>query len=137
MSRKIPTLLNGGRYVLLSFSSFVTTYYFQNNGSLFPTFQRVALDFLPCQASSVPCERLFSSGGEIATKRRAQLGAARFEELQVMKFAWRDKVEDLASWNSSQVEEVDNGTKEYEDLLAADMEQGEWDQTKDEILSLD
>jgi hypothetical protein len=64
------------------------------------------------------------------------LGAARFEELQVMKFAWRNNVFDLASWNSSQVEEIDNGTKEYEDLLAADMEQGEWDRTEDEISSL-
>jgi hypothetical protein len=69
-----------------TWSSFIT-YYFQDNGSQFPTFQRVALDFLPCQASSVACERLFSSGGEIATKQRAQLGAERFEELQIMKFA--------------------------------------------------
>jgi hypothetical protein len=32
--------------------------------------------------------------------------------------------------------EVDNGVKEYEDLLVADTEQGEWDKTEDEILSL-
>jgi len=135
-SQKIPMSLHGGRYMFHVFLSFFVTYYFQDNGSLFPTFRRVALDFLPCLASSVPCERLFSSGGEIATKRRAQLGAARFEELQVMKFAWRNDVDDLASWNSSQVEEVDNSAKEYEDLLVADTEQGEWDQTEDEISSL-
>jgi hypothetical protein len=64
-----------------------------------------------------------------------QLGAERFEELQIMKFAWKNNVVDLPSWNSAQVEEVDNGTKEFENLLAADKELGEWDQTEDEISS--
>jgi hypothetical protein len=92
------------------------------------------LDFLPCQASSVACERLFSAGGEIATKRRAQLGAERFEELQLMKFAWRNKIDDIASYNSEQVEEIDDGMKEYQDFLAADQELEEWDVTEDEIV---
>jgi len=92
------------------------------------------LDFLPCQASSVACERLFSAGGEIATKRRAQLGADRFEELQLMKFAWRNKIDDLASYNSKQVEEIDDGMKEFQDFLAADQELEEWDVTEHEIV---
>jgi hypothetical protein len=92
----------------------------------------VALDFLPCQASSVPCECLFSGGGEIATKRRARLGAECFEELQMMKFAWRNNIGDIAAWNSAQVEEVDE-LKEYEDFLMGDEEQGEWDLPEDEI----
>jgi hAT family C-terminal dimerisation region len=95
--------------------------------------RRIALDYLPCQASSVPCERLFSGGGEVATKRRAQLGADRFEELQVMKFAWRNNVDDWAAWNSATVEEVDE-MKEYEDLVAADEEQQAWDRKADEIV---
>jgi hypothetical protein len=135
MSRKTPMSLGGGRYVIHAFSSSVVTHYFQDNGSLFPTFRRVALDFLPCQASSVACERLFSSGGEIATKRRSQLGAERFEELQIMKFAWRNNTMDLASSNSDHVEQVDNDTKEYGDLLAADEEQGKWEQSEDEVIS--
>jgi hypothetical protein len=92
------------------------------------------LDFLPCQASSVACERLFSAGGEIATKRRAQLGAERFEELQLMKFAWRSRIEDLASYNSEKVEEIDDGMREYQDFLAADKELEDWDVTEDEIV---
>lgn len=48
---------------------------------------RIALDVLPCQASSVPCERLFSASKQTAENCRASLGAKRFEELQVMKFA--------------------------------------------------
>jgi len=80
-----------------------------------------------CPASSVPCERLFSGGGKIATKHHAQLGVARFEELQIMKFAWRNNIGDLAAWNSSQVEEIDDKFGEYQDLLAADGEQVRWD----------
>jgi len=30
-----------------------------------------------------------------------------FEELQMMKFAWRNNIRDLAAWNSAQVEEID------------------------------
>jgi len=108
--------------------------WWQDNGHYYPTLCRVALDFLPCQASSVPCERLFSGGGEIATKRRARLGADRFEELQMMKFAWRNNIGDLTAWNSAQVEEVDE-MREYEDFLLADEEQCVWDLAEDEISS--
>jgi hypothetical protein len=58
------------------------------------------------------------------TKRRARLGADRFEELQMMKFAWRNNIGDLAAWNSSQVEDVDNRVI-YADMLVADEEQGD------------
>jgi hypothetical protein len=106
--------------------------WWQDHGHRYPTLRRIALDFLPCQASSVPCEHLFSGGGEIATKRRARLGAQRFEELQMMKFAWRNNIGDLAAWNSAQVEEVDE-LKEFEDFLLGDEEQGDWDLGEDEI----
>lgn len=99
---------------------------FQDNGLHYPTLHRMALDFLLCQASSVPCEQLFLGGGEIMTKRQAWLGAAQFEELQMMKFAWRNNMANLAAWNSAQVEEV-HKLKEYEDLLIRDTEQGNWD----------
>jgi len=62
------------------------------------------------------------------------LGAERFEELQLMKFAWRNKIDDIASYNSEQVEEIDDGMKEYQDFLAADQELEEWDVTEDEIV---
>ena len=50
-----------------------------------------------------------------------------FEELQVMKFAWRNTIGDLAAWNSSQVEEIYDELGEYRDILAADGEQARWD----------
>ena len=99
---------------------------------LYPTLCHIALDYLPCQASSVPCERLFSAGGEVATKRRAQLGAEQFEELQMMKFAWRNNIGDLAAWNSAQVEEIDHEMQEYEDMFIADQDFEEWDKSTNE-----
>jgi hypothetical protein len=62
------------------------------------------------------------------------LGAERFEELQLMKFAWRNRIDDLASYNSEKVEEIDDGMKEYQDFLAADKELEDWDVTEDEIV---
>lgn len=109
-------------------------YRLQDNGRTYPTLRRVAIDYLPCQASSVPCEHLLSTGGEIATKRCAQLGALYFKELQVMKFAWRNNIGDLAAWNSAQAEEVDE-MKEFQDLLAADGEHEKWDKDADEFIS--
>ena len=67
----------------------------QINQHLYPTLARIALDVLPSQASSVPCERLFSNGKLIATDHRARLGSDRFEELQIVKSAWKDVVVDL------------------------------------------
>jgi hypothetical protein len=77
---------------------------------------RVALDVIACQASSVPCERLFSASKQSADDRRVRLGASRFEELQLMKFAWRQDITDLAAWNSGLVEEIGI----YSDMLAVD-----------------
>jgi hypothetical protein len=99
--------------------------WWQNHASLFPTLARIALDILPCQASSVPCERLFSTSKQTADLRRSSLGAKRFEELQVMKFAWRTKILDNAEQNWAQVEEVQ--LDEYSEFLDADERSAEWD----------
>ena len=106
----------------------------QDNRHHFPTLHRIAIDYLACPASSVPCERLFSAGGKIATKRRSQLGAARFKELQVMKSVWKNNVADLAAWNSNQVEEIHDEMGDYQDLLVADGERAKWDVEVDVML---
>jgi hypothetical protein len=67
------------------------------HAKLYPTLAKIALDVLPAQASSVPCEHLFSAGKEIAVVRRVQLGVDRFEQLQVLKFAWRKGLVDPES----------------------------------------
>ena len=97
----------------------------QNNHKLYPTLGRIALDILPIPASSVPCERLFSAAKEIADDRRSRLGPKTFEELQIMKFAWRNNIPDLAAWNSGFVEEVD--LDEFRELLWADNWQNAFD----------
>lgn len=85
----------------------------------------MALDILPIQASSVPCERLFSSSKQVATDRRSRLGSDRFEELLIMKSAWRGTISDWAVSNSENIEEVD--LVEYEEFLDADVQARVWD----------
>ena len=91
----------------------------QDNHHRFPTLGRIALDMLPCQASSVPCERLFSASKQTATDLCAWLGAQWFEELQLMKYAWKQSVIDFAECNSALVEIC---LMEYEDLFTVDKE---------------
>lgn len=100
--------------------------WWQDHALLFPTLARIALDILPCQALSVPCERLFSASKQTADLRRSSLGARRFEELQIMKFAWRKKITNNAEQNWAQVEDVQLG--EYSEFLEADERSAEWDQ---------
>lgn len=45
------------------------------------------MDVIPIQASSVPCERVFSSGKETMTARRGRLLPKTMEALQVLKFS--------------------------------------------------
>lgn len=54
-----------------------------------------------------------------------------------MKFAWRNNIGDLATWNSAEVEVVDDDElKLYHDLLVGDGEQEVWDKTIDEVVSM-
>jgi hAT family C-terminal dimerisation region len=45
------------------------------------------MDIIPIQASSVPCERVFSSSKETVSARRNALGSNLIEALQLLKFA--------------------------------------------------
>lgn len=45
------------------------------------------MDILPIQASSVPCERVFSSSKETVTARRNSLSPQLMEALQLLKFS--------------------------------------------------
>lgn len=99
---------------------------FQKNAVLYPTLARMARDVCAIPGSSVPCERLFSAGAEIATDRRSRIGATRFEELQVLKHAWRDSIVDRASINMEEAEEV--SLQEYKELFERDEEMAKTDE---------
>jgi hAT family C-terminal dimerisation region len=45
------------------------------------------MDYLPIQASAVPCERVFSSSSETDTKKRNRIKPELMEALQILKFA--------------------------------------------------
>ena len=51
----------------------------------------------------------------------SRLGAEQFEQLQIMKSAWKGDIQDLAAWNSNEVETVVD-LREYEDILTQDNE---------------
>ena len=44
------------------------------------------MDYLPIQASAVPCERVFSSAKETVTARRNRISSDLMEALQVLKY---------------------------------------------------
>ena len=58
------------------------------------------MDVLPAQASSVPCERVFSSSKETCALRRNRISRHLLEALQVLKFSYKTQrlsfVEELA-----------------------------------------
>jgi hAT family C-terminal dimerisation region len=45
------------------------------------------MDYLPIQASAVPCEWVFSSSAETDTKKRNRIRPELMEAIQVLKFA--------------------------------------------------
>ncbi|KAG6913813.1 hypothetical protein DXG01_004138, partial [Tephrocybe rancida] len=57
----------------------------------------MALDYLPIQASSVPCKRAFSSSAETDTSCRNRISPILMETLQMLKFSIRHKEIDFTS----------------------------------------
>jgi len=49
----------------------------------------MAFDYLPIQASSVPCERVFSSSAETDTNKRNRIKPDLMEALQLLKHAYK------------------------------------------------
>src|SRR5258708_21095570 len=59
----------------------------QINKAEFPTLFGIALDYLPIQASYVPCERVFSSAKETDTLKCNHIHPVLMEALQTLKFS--------------------------------------------------
>ncbi|KIK95564.1 hypothetical protein PAXRUDRAFT_140379 [Paxillus rubicundulus Ve08.2h10] len=75
--------------------------WWSEHASKYPTLAKIAQDVSAIPASSVPCEQLFSLGGEIASDHQSRLGAEKFEEIQVLKHAWYPTIVDRARVNST------------------------------------
>ena len=105
------------------------------------------MDIIPIQASSVPCERVFSSGKETMTPRHGRISADLMESLQLLKYSfkkgrsldftagmsWRAELKafELAGHTAAvgdadayrrSLEESNNGQDDLEDQLEETME---------------
>lgn len=49
------------------------------------------MDILPIQATSVPCERVFSSAKETTTPRRNRITPSMMGSLQLLKFSYKKR----------------------------------------------
>lgn len=64
--------------------------FWQENQLRYPTLFLAALDYLPIQGSAVPCERVFSSAKETMTDRRNRICEKLMEQLQMLKFSFKN-----------------------------------------------
>jgi hypothetical protein len=94
----------------------------QNAKKNLPLLYAIAMDVLPMQASSVPCERVFSSSKETDTMRRSQLSPETMEMFQVLKFQYRSRRLDFNNkWIASEAKlSVADISLELVDKMLAD-----------------
>ena len=74
------------------------------------------MDYLLIQASTVPCEHVFSSSAETDTKKRNHISPALMEALQMLKFWLKDCLHFTQQWITSEKDMVCG--KDTEDTLA-------------------
>ena len=83
---------------------------------LYSTLFAIAMDYLPVQASSVPCEQVFSSSAETDMHHRNHICPLTMEALQMLKFSLRKECLDFTTgWKTSEKEMKDNDAEK--DLL--------------------
>jgi hypothetical protein len=93
----------------------------QINRSEFPTLFAIAMDYLPIQASSVPCERVFSPAKETDTVKRNRIHLMLMEALQMLKFSLKKDRQSISftdRWKTAKVEMMLARKATKEDLLA-------------------
>lgn len=75
------------------------------------------MDFLAAQATSVPCERVFSGSAETDVKKRNRLCPLTQEALQMLKYTFKgDALNFMLGWVTP--DELMALERDYEDLLA-------------------
>jgi hypothetical protein len=92
----------------------------------------MAMDYLPIQASSVPCERIFSSSAETNTKKRNRISALLMEALQMLKFYLKkERLNFTELWMTPDVQMVED---DPEGDLLNDLLQGDFEGVLDGII---
>ncbi|KIK12505.1 hypothetical protein PISMIDRAFT_18700 [Pisolithus microcarpus 441] len=101
--------------------------FWEVNRMQFPTLFAIAMDYLPIQASSIPCERVFSSSAEMDTKKRNQIGPILMEALQMLKYHLKqEQLDFMVNWTISpeslvedEPEEPAKGTRRHDIQLSS------------------
>jgi hypothetical protein len=92
----------------------------------------MAMDYLPIQASAVPCERIFSSSAETGTKKRNRISPLLMEALQMLKFHLKkERLNFTAGWITLEKDLVDDAPEE--DFLQS-LLQGDFQDTLDRAI---
>ncbi|KAI5999086.1 hypothetical protein EDD15DRAFT_2363112 [Pisolithus albus] len=83
-----------------------------------PMIYRIAMDYLPVQPSSVPCEHIFLSSAETDTKKQNRISPMLMEALQLLKFSLKqDRFHFTRHWGTMENEMVRDWDRE--DALGA------------------
>lgn len=107
----------------------------QVNESEFPTLFKIALDYLPIQASSVPCERVFSSAKETDTLKRNRIHPVLMEALQTLKFSLKkERFNFTRGWQTASSEMKGRGNAGSTKDLLAHLLTGDRQATTDALL---
>jgi hypothetical protein len=88
------------------------------NETTHPTLFKMAMDYLPVQASSVPSERVFSSSAETDTKKRNRIHPVLMEALQMLKFAFKKhRLDFMQGWITPESAMMERDPDQGTDLL--------------------
>jgi hAT family C-terminal dimerisation region len=93
----------------------------QINRSKFPRLFAIAMDYLPIQALSVPCECVFSSAKETDTVKRNRIHPMLMEVLQRLKILLKKDRQSISftnRWKTMKVEMMPAQKATKEDLFA-------------------
>lgn len=96
------------------------------------------MDYLPIQASSVPCERVFSSAKETDTLKRNRIHPMLMEALQMLKFSLKKDRRSFSftdGWRTAKAEMMDAQKPIRKDLLAQ-LLTGDRQATTDALLNI-
>lgn len=100
----------------------------------FPTLFAIAIDHLAIQASSVPCERSFSSSAETDTVRRNRINYLLMEATQMLKFGFKNQPFDFTEGFITEEQDMIIPLGDNLDLLAELAHPGNTDAQREDVI---